>query len=104
MYTKAEPLLTLENVSLKFGEKLVLRDINAQILDIVSNDNAQHLGQVTTLLGRSGIGKTQLLKIIAGLQAPSTGTVKIGPDQHIVEAGEVGMVLQTYPSLSTELL
>jgi NitT/TauT family transport system ATP-binding protein len=97
MYTKAEPLLTLSNVSLKFGEKVVLRDINAQILDIINDDSSKHLGQVTTLLGRSGIGKTQLLKIIAGLQPPSTGQVLIGTDQKPVEAGTVGMVLQTYP-------
>lgn len=101
MYTVTDPLLTISDVSLCFGEgkdkKLVLRDINAQIKDIVSSDSSIHLGQVTTLLGRSGIGKTQFMKIIAGLQKPTTGSVLIGPEQVPVEPGRVGMVLQTYP-------
>lgn len=88
-------LLTLEDVSLKFGPKLVLRDINMTVKDIVTTNSVT--GQVTTLLGRSGVGKTQLLKIIAGLLKPTTGKVLIGEEQMKVEPGVVGMVLQTYP-------
>lgn len=90
-YATGETLLKVEDVSLKFGEKLVLRDINLEIKNIIGN------GQVTTVLGRSGVGKTQLMKIIAGLLKPTEGQVLIGTEQKPVEPGIVGMVLQTYP-------
>lgn len=94
-YTLAETILKLEDVSLRFGDFLCLRDINIEVKDIVSTVTT--LGQVTTLLGKSGVGKTQLMKIIAGLQKPTTGTVLVGKEQKAVEPGVVGMVLQTYP-------
>lgn len=94
MYKTEKTLLQLENISLSFSDKLVLRDINLEIKDIVRESCT---GQVVTLLGRSGVGKTQLMKIIAGLQKPTTGTVKIGEDLHPVMPGMVGMVLQNYP-------
>ena len=95
MYSKTNTLLKLENISLKFGEKLVLRDINLDIKDIVATDTLR--GQISTILGRSGVGKTQLFKIIAGLLKPTTGSVLTGEKQLPVEPGMVGMVLQSYP-------
>lgn len=94
MYNLTESLLTLENVSLSFNDNLILRDINLDVKDIVK---ANTTGQVVTLLGKSGIGKTQLMKVIAGLQKPSSGTIKVGKSQELVKPGMVGMVLQTYP-------
>lgn len=98
-YQTLGPILKLESVSLSFkkdkgGCSLILRDINVEILDIVRE---QTTGQVGTIVGRSGIGKTQLLKIISGLQEPTTGSILVGPEQKPVKYGEVGMVLQTYP-------
>lgn len=94
-YSLAETLIKLENISLQFGDFLCLRDINLEIKDIISS--TETLGQVITLLGKSGVGKTQLFKILSGLQKPTTGTVLIGKEQKAVEPGIVGMVLQTYP-------
>lgn len=93
-YTYGERILSIDNLSLSFGKKLVLRDINFNIQDIKRESCT---GQVVTLVGPSGIGKTQLMKIIAGLQPPTSGNVKIGLKQEAPEAGKVGMVLQTYP-------
>jgi len=53
-------------------------------------------GQIAALIGRSGVGKTQLFKILAGLNHPNTGSVKIDIDMHPVKAGEVGVVYQNY--------
>ena len=38
---------------------------------------AAHLGQVTTIVGVNGAGKTSLLKILAGLDTPSAGRILI---------------------------
>src|SRR6478609_7476936 len=93
-YSYLEPVLQLKNVSLSFGEKKILKDINLEIKDVVRETST---GQVITLVGKSGIGKTQLMKIIAGLQKPTTGEVLLTKALTPVKQGQVGMVLQTYP-------
>jgi ABC-type nitrate/sulfonate/bicarbonate transport system ATPase subunit len=93
-YEKKELIFTVENVNLKYDDRLILRDVNFDIHNIIRPDIKQ--GQVVSLVGRSGIGKTQLFKILAGLILPSTGAVKIDVDQHPVHAGEVGVVPQNY--------
>lgn len=94
-YSTGRPLLTLSNISLKYGDKLILRDINIQYLDLVRTGAIT--GQICTIVGKSGVGKSQLFNIIAGLQAPTTGEVLIGLEQKKVEVGAVGMVAQNYP-------
>lgn len=94
MYTLGNTLLTLDSVSLKFGDNLILRDISVEVKDII---RGQITGQVITLIGESGIGKTQLLRMIAGLQQPTTGKILIGPNQEPTQAGVVGLVDQKYP-------
>lgn len=94
MYTTGQTLLKLSDISLNFGEKKVLRNLNLEVKDIVGESS---IGQVITLVGRSGIGKSKLFQIIAGLLAPTTGTIQIGYDQLPVKPGVVGMVLQNYP-------
>lgn len=49
------------------------------------------------ILGPSGVGKTQLFRIIAGLNNPASGMVSINGLNRPVFAGEVGVVFQTYP-------
>jgi len=98
-YTYGESVLNIKDLSLSFKDdkgkdKLILRDINLDIKDVIGLETT---GQVLTLLGPSGIGKTQLMKIIAGLQNPTTGTIEVGFDKQPPIAGKVGMVLQTYP-------
>ena len=66
------PVIHIGSLSKIFGEPAadavtVLEGID---LDIAEN-------QFVSLVGRSGCGKTTLLNIIAGLEAPSTGTVQI---------------------------
>jgi ABC-type nitrate/sulfonate/bicarbonate transport system ATPase subunit len=93
MYKKEEVILKVENVNL-FYDRQILRDINFEVHNI-TRPNIQQ-GQVVSLVGRSGIGKTQLFKILSGLLIPHSGTVKIGSDLHPVVAGEVGVVPQNY--------
>ena len=93
MYKKEEVILKAESIYLNY-DRPILRDINFDIHNITRPDVKQ--GQVVSLIGRSGIGKTQLFKILAGLQQPTSGAVRIGSDLHPVVAGEVGVVPQNY--------
>lgn len=93
-YSYHEDILKVENVSLAFGEKLVLRDINVTIKD-VKRKGFENTGQIIGFLAPSGRGKTQLFNILAGLNSPTTGTVLIKGQP--VHPGDVGVVAQNYP-------
>jgi ABC-type nitrate/sulfonate/bicarbonate transport system ATPase subunit len=88
-------LLEVQDLSLNLGGVPILRDVNLEVRDLVRPGCTT--GQVVGLLGPSGIGKTQLFRILAGLQPPSTGTVRLGAARRPVRAGEVGVVAQDYP-------
>lgn len=97
IYEKKERLLTVENLKLQYGSKVILRDINLHVDNITRPDVQQ--GQVVALLGLSGSGKTQLFRCIAGLQAPTAGITRMGDTKTPVMAGQVGVVQQSYPLL-----
>jgi len=59
-------VIEFRNVSLRFGEKLVLRDFSANI----------PLSGVTAVRGPSGAGKTTLFRLLLGLQKPDAGTIR----------------------------
>ncbi len=92
--TRADTLLKIDGVSLAFGDRVVLRDVNAEIKNLLRPGYSQ--GQVVSLLGPSGIGKTQLFRIMAGLQRPTRGRVLVTAEAKPVEAGMVGVVDQHY--------
>ncbi len=93
--TYGATLLKVENVSLALGGKQILRDVDLEIKDI--RVPGRTVGQVVGLLGPSGMGKTQLFRILAGLNKPDTGKVLIGERGVPVERGMVGVVAQNYP-------
>lgn len=107
-YSYGQTLLKIENVSLsasadglrllekeESGSHPILKGVNAEIKKIVRPDHIQ--GQVVGFIGPSGIGKTQLFRIIAGLNPPTSGKVTINSGVKPVEAGQVGVVSQNYP-------
>ena len=107
-YNKKETLLRASNVSLCYGDKCILRDIDFSIRDIVRPGLQQ--GQVVSLVGRSGIGKTQLFRVLSGLQKPSSGTITIHERKPAevgggaievwrdrpVQPGDMGVIFQNY--------
>ncbi len=93
-YKKEKLLLKASNINLKYDTRQILRDVNFEIFNVTRPDVIQ--GQVISLIGRSGIGKTQLFKILSGLIQPTSGTVLIGEEQRPVVAGEVGVIPQNY--------
>lgn len=81
--------IRLENVTKKFGDFTAVNDISFTIPK----------SSVTVLLGPSGCGKTTLMRMIAGLESPTTGKVYFG--EHEVtnvptRRRNIGMVFQ-YP-------
>ena len=50
-------------------------------------------GKITAFVGPSGCGKTSILRVVAGLQSPTSGSCQITPNVD-ARAGEVGFVFQ----------
>src|SRR5215472_1515612 len=94
-YTYGKTLLKVDDVSLEYDGRPILKQVTAEIKDIIRPDCVQ--GQVVGFLGPSGIGKTQLFRIIAGLNKPTSGRVTVNGADRPVQAGEVGVVAQDYP-------
>jgi phospholipid/cholesterol/gamma-HCH transport system ATP-binding protein len=59
------PIIEFKNVTKRFGKRTILDCVNLRI----------HEGQVTTIIGKSGEGKSVLLKHIIGLLRPEEGSV-----------------------------
>ena len=81
--------IEITNVNKHFGQ---FQALNAIDLNIQS-------GELVALLGPSGCGKTSLLRIIAGLETPDTGSIVFhGEDvsSHDVRDRNVGFVFQHY--------
>jgi len=95
-YTLHDTLLSLQHVSKRYGNKQVLKDVTYDVKDVQRAGVTQ--GQVVGVLGPSGIGKSTLLRILAGLEEPDEGgRVLIGPKQVPTSTGFVGAVFQNYP-------
>ena len=62
-----EPVVRLENVTKRYPLTKALDGVNLSIEG----------GKVVGLLGHNGSGKTTMLKIIAGLRAPSSGQARV---------------------------
>ncbi|ADB52869.1 ABC transporter ATP-binding protein [Conexibacter woesei] len=82
--------ITLEKLTKRFGpDTCVVDEVTLQIED----------GEFLVLVGPSGCGKTTLLRMIAGLEAPSSGDVFIG-DRRVTKMPpgkrDVAMVFQDY--------
>jgi len=66
-----ESAIRLRAVSKSFGEQAVLDRIDLRVAR----------GETMTVLGRSGSGKSVMLKLIIGLQTPDTGEIEIGGEE-----------------------
>ena len=93
-YQIKDVVLDVAGVAVSIDGTPILRDVTFQVRDVVRPNMVQ--GQVVALLGPSGVGKTTLFRVLAGLNSPDAGHVRVGPQQHPVEAGMVGVVFQHY--------
>ena len=85
----AKPYLRIEGVSKKFGDFVAVNDVSLNI----------YQGEIFCLLGGSGCGKTTLLRMLAGFEEPSAGSIYLdGVDMRGVPPYErpVNMMFQSY--------
>ncbi|MEI9939039.1 MAG: ABC transporter ATP-binding protein [Pseudomonadota bacterium] len=59
------PLLEASRVTLEYGSRCILSDVSLSLRE----------GEIVALLGASGAGKSSLLRVLAGLQAPTSGAL-----------------------------
>jgi len=81
--------LSLDRVSKRFGDVGVVDQVSVDIAD----------GEFAILVGPSGCGKSTLLRMVAGLEQPSGGEIRIGG--HVVnddppKVRDIAMVFQNY--------
>lgn len=62
-----EPLIEFKNVTKRFGNRTILDRVNFQVYE----------GEITTVIGKSGTGKSVLLKHLIGLLKPEAGSILI---------------------------
>lgn len=77
------PTIVLQNIELTYQQEIIFSKLN---LTITAN-------KITCLLGKSGVGKSTFLRLIAGLISPSTGSVTGDNNQPI--AHQVAFMAQT---------
>ena len=91
--------IEVRNLTKRFGSFAALRDVSFTV----------NSGELVALLGPSGSGKTTLLRVIAGLEAPDTGTVlfdgddateRSAPDPALPPSDRHSLIVLTRPSAS----
>ena len=65
-FKKLQPIISLENISLSFGERKILDNISFKISS----------GQILGMLGPNGVGKSTIFNLITGLIKPDYGKIK----------------------------
>jgi putative spermidine/putrescine transport system ATP-binding protein len=81
--------VAVRNLTKRFGDVAALDAVDLEIPD----------GSFTALLGPSGCGKTTFLRLLAGLETPSAGTIRIGGVDVTAlppEKRGLGMMFQSY--------
>jgi len=95
------PILDVQNLQAGYGDSRVLFDVSLSV----------HPGEVVTLMGRNGMGKTTTIKTVLGMLKASAGAIRIDgtdmagkPSYRVAQAG-LGLVpegRQVFPTLTVE--
>jgi branched-chain amino acid transport system ATP-binding protein len=67
---RSAPLLELQNVTAYYGDLQALFGISLRV----------NAGEIVTLIGANGAGKTTILRVISGMKHPAAGTVRLNGD------------------------
>ena len=66
-YKEKKPIIKIDKISLSFGKRKILDNINFSINE----------SQILGLLGPNGVGKSTIFNLITGLIKPKNGQIKI---------------------------
>ena len=89
MSEERKVIVEIKGVNKIYGKNHVVKDLDLDIYE----------GEFLTLLGSSGCGKTTTLRMVAGFEEPTSGTIKVeNEDIHNKEPYErdVNTVFQSY--------
>ncbi|MFT6400353.1 MAG: multiple sugar transport system ATP-binding protein [Bradymonadia bacterium] len=81
--------VTLSDIRKSFGDVKVVKGVDLEIRD----------GEFLVLVGSSGCGKSTLLRMVAGLETPNSGEIRIGPrvvNELPPRERDIAMVFQSY--------
>lgn len=81
--------LTISHLEKAFGSNLVVKDFNLEV----------DKGEFISLLGPSGCGKTTVLRMVAGFERPTSGSITIDGQEVTglkANARNIGMMFQAY--------
>ncbi len=87
--TNDKQFLVLKNVTKAFGKTVVINNLNLEI----------ERGTMTTLLGPSGCGKTTILRLVSGLETPTSGHIFIDNEdvtKSAIQNRDICIVFQSY--------
>ncbi len=76
-------VIDIENLTKSFGDKLLFENLNLHI----------PAGAIVGIVGPNGAGKTTLFKMIAGLEKPDSGEIKIGKTVKMVYVDQLRTTL-----------
>mgnify|MGYP001393492238 CR=1 FL=1 len=76
--------LSVKGVSASYDKVKIIEDINIGL----------NQGEIVSLLGVSGVGKTTLFQVISGLLKPTTGTIELDGEDITGKAGKISYMLQ----------
>ncbi len=83
-------MLEIKNLTKKYADNTIFKSLDLTVQD----------GEVLSIVGPSGIGKTTLIKILAGLETADSGEIKLNHDLLAVDGSrsdaKVGLIFQDF--------
>lgn len=76
--------LTANNISVSYGGNKIIEEISIVL----------HKGEIVSLLGASGVGKTTLFNVLSGLLVPDSGTITMDDEDITGKTGKLSYMLQ----------
>jgi NitT/TauT family transport system ATP-binding protein len=86
---RAQPLVTVSEVTFWYGSKLILDNVSCRIEE----------GEFVSLIGASGCGKSTLLQLLDGVLEPAHGEIRVGGAPATVRDATRAMVYQNFALL-----